>query len=104
MMQSNLKENNYKEDEIDLRKLVSSLIERKFLILGLTAFITVLGYLYSTTLVTNYQATLIVASPSSNAISDLNKLNYVDKTKRRIYANFLANVSTRTVQKEIFLV
>jgi LPS O-antigen subunit length determinant protein (WzzB/FepE family) len=44
MQQSQQEVKNYREDGIDLRLLFNSLVARKFLILGLTAFITAHTY------------------------------------------------------------
>ena len=37
---------NYQEDEIDLKAIVYSLFEKKFLIAGLTGFITIMKQLF----------------------------------------------------------
>ena len=102
-MQSNHEANNYQEHEIDLKAAVSFFIERKFLILGLTACITVLAYLYSTTMMVTYQATLSVKSPSSIMITDINKLIYTSESKRSILSSFLTVVTSQDLQKNVFV-
>ena len=80
MQQSQQEVQNYQEDEIDLKALVFSLIERKFLILGLTAFVTVLAYLYSTTMATVYQANSSFTSPTKSSVVNINKLINTNET------------------------
>jgi LPS O-antigen subunit length determinant protein (WzzB/FepE family) len=101
MEQSKQQVQYYQEDAIDLRVLAYSLFERKFLILGLTAFITVLAYLYSTTIVTSYQANSSFTSPSESEVNKINKLIYTNTNKKMIYSNFLALLASRELQKDV---
>ena len=82
-------------------------IERKFLILGLTAFITILAALYdrhlSSTYTPTYHATSSFTSPSSGSITNLNKQIYLEETKNSIFSSFLTILSSQELQKEVFV-
>ena len=103
MEQSKQEVQNYQEDEIDLRALTYSLFEKKFLIASLTAFITILAVIYSLTLPTKYQATSLFTSAPSSSLVSINKLIYLNETKNSIFASFLTTVSSRELQKNVFL-
>jgi len=103
MQQSQQEVQNYQEDEIDLKALVFSLIERKFLILGLTAFVTVLAYLYSTTMATVYQANSSFTSPTKSSVVNINKLINTNETKNSVFASFLTIVSSQDLHREVFV-
>ena len=126
MQQSQQEVQNYQEDEIDLKALVFSLIERKFLIAGLTGFVTILTILYALTLSPNYQATTSFTSAPSSTIAEMARLTYIDEqpsitknevsgdytlneiaseiiTKNSIFTSFLTSVSSQKLQKNVFL-
>ena len=103
MQQSKQEAQIYQEDEIDLRALFNSLVARRFLIAGLTGFITILALIYSLTLSPIYKATTSFTSAPSSSITALNKLIYLDETKNSIFTSFLSSVSSRILQKKIFL-
>ncbi len=64
MEQSKQEVQYYQEDEIDLRALFNSLVARRFLIAGLTGFVTVLAILYALNLAPTYKASSSFTSPS----------------------------------------
>ena len=103
MKQSSHEANNYQENEIDLKALVYSLLERKFLILGLTAFITVLAALYTTTFTPTYQAKVSISSAPSSSLVQINNLIYTSETKKSILTSFLANVISEKKKKKMSL-
>ena len=103
MQQSIQEVQKYQEDEIDLRALAYSLIERKFLILGLTAFITVLAALYTTTYTPTYQAKVSITSAPSSSLVQINNLIYTSETKKSIFTSFLANVISEDLKKNVFV-
>ena len=103
MEQSKQEVQKYQEDEIDLRALAYSLIERKFLILGLTAFITVLAALYTTTFTPTYQAKVSITSAPSSSLVQINNLIYTSETKKSIFTSFLANVLSEDLKKNVFV-
>ena len=103
MEQSNQEVQKYQEDEIDLRALAYSLIERKFLIVGLTAFITALAALYTTTFTPSYQAKVSISSAPSSSITNLNNLIYSEETKNSIFSSFLSILESQDLQKNVFI-
>ena len=103
MQQSKQEVQYYQEDEIDLKALAYSLIERKFLILGLTAFITVLAALYTATFTPNYQAKVSIVSAPSSSLVQINNLIYTSETKKSIFSEFLTQLSSKELQKIAFV-
>jgi LPS O-antigen subunit length determinant protein (WzzB/FepE family) len=103
MQQSEQEVQIYQEDEINLRALFNSLVVRRFLIAGLTGFITILAIIYSLTLPANYQATSSFTSAPSSSIANINRLIYLNETKNSIFTSFLTSVSSQKLQKNVFL-
>tara|TARA_B100000787_G_scaffold166872_1_gene152730 strand:- start:534 stop:1814 length:1281 start_codon:yes stop_codon:yes gene_type:complete len=103
MKQSSDKGNDYQENTIILRALVFSLIERKFLILGLTAFITILTALYSLTFATTYQLTSSFQQAPKSSITNINKLFYINESKESLFTSFLINLTSQDFQKKVFV-
>jgi len=93
----------YQEDEIDLRALFNSLVARRFLIAGLTGFVTVLAILYALNLVPTYKAVSTFTSPSTISITTINKLGFTSETKESIYSEFLTQLSSKELQKIAFV-
>ena len=105
-MQQNKQEvHNYQEDEIDLSVLFNSLVARKFLIAGLTGFLTVIVILYSfiQTPTPIYKSTSSFTSPSSTSIITINNLNLTTETKDSIFTKFLNKLSSKEFQKLAFI-
>jgi len=103
MEQSQQEVQNYQEDGINLRELVFSLMERKFFIIGLTAFLTILAIQYARTLVPIYQATSSFTSPSTISMTTINKLDLTTRTKDSIFSEFLTLLSSKDLQKLAFI-
>jgi len=93
----------YQEDEIDLRALVYFLFEKKFLIAGLTSFVTVLAILYVLNLAPTYKAISSFTSPSSISLNSINKLHLTSETKDSIFSKFLKKLSSKRFQKIAFV-
>jgi len=102
-MQSEHEANKFQEVEIDLKALVSSLIKRKFLIIALTGFVTIIAFLYTYTLVPSYKATSTFFLPSSLSLTKLNKLLYDAETKESVFSKFLFQLESKEVQKLAFV-
>ena len=94
---------SYQDNEGDLRMIWNSVIEGKFLIFGLTIFVTILALLYSINISTKYQATSVITKTSDISLNGINKLIYVTETKESILSNFLTILSNQSFQKDIFL-
>jgi LPS O-antigen subunit length determinant protein (WzzB/FepE family) len=93
----------HRENTINLRLAVYSLQEKKILIAGLTGFITILALIYSLTFPTTYKASVLFTSAPSNSITNINRLIYIDETKKSIFTSFLSLLSSREIQKNIFI-
>ena len=103
MQQSKQEVHSYQEDEIDLRALFNSLVARRFLIAGLTGFVTVLAILYANNLTPTYKAISSFTSPSSISVTTINKLNLTTETKDSIFSEFLTKLSSKDLQKLAFI-
>jgi len=103
MEQSKQEVQYYQEDEVDLRALFNSLVARRFLIAGLTVFVTVLAILYTSTLTPTYKAISSFTSPSSISVTTLSKLYLSTETKDSIFSKFLTNLSSKELQKIAFV-
>jgi len=105
MQQSKQEVQNYQENEIDLRAILISLVARRFLIAGLTGFVTVLAILYSfiQAPMPVYEATSSFTSPSSISVTTINKLNLTTETKDSIFSKFLTHLSSKSLQKLAFI-
>lgn len=103
MEQDRQNENAYQEREFDLLKLINILLARKFFIVGLTGFITMLSIIYLLNLEPNYKATTSIISPSNSSIIRLNKLELTNETKESIFANYLTTISSQVFQKKVFI-
>ena len=109
MNQSKQEEQIHQEEEIDLRALVYTLFEKKFLIAGLTGFVTVLAILYALNLAPTYKVSSSFTSPSSISITIINKLKLSDQTKESeetkesVFSKFLTQLSSIDLQKKAFV-
>ena len=105
MQQSKQEVHSYQEDEIDLRALFNSLVAKRFLIAGLTGFVTVIVTLYSfiQTPTPIYEATSSFTSPSTISVTTINKLNLTTETKDSIFSEFLTKLSSKDLQKLAFI-
>ena len=103
MPQSNQEIYNSQEHQIDLKALFKSLAAGKFLIAGLTVFVTILAILYVNNLTPSYKATSSFTSPSAISVTAVNKLNLVTETKDSIFSAFLTKLSSKIVQKQAFI-
>jgi len=105
MKQSKQEVQNYQENEIDLKVVFNSLVSRRFLIAGLTGFITILAILYSfiQAPMPVYEATSSFTSPSSISVTTINKLNLTTETKDSIFSKFLTHLSSKSLQKLAFI-
>jgi len=103
MPQSKQEAHIYQEDEIDLRSLFNSLVARRFLIAGLTSFVTVLAILYALNLAPTYKVISSFTSPSTISITTINKLQLANETKESIFSKFLTQLSSKELQKITFV-
>ena len=105
MQQSNQEAHIYQEDEIDLKSLFNSLLAKRFLIAGLTGFVTVLAILYALNVAPTYKASSSFISPSAISVTTINRLNLnlLAETKESIFSTFLTQLSSKELQKIAFV-
>jgi len=105
MQQSKQEVHSYKGDDIDLRALFNCLVAGRFLIAGLTGFGTVIAILYVLMLPPTpiYKATSTFTSPTTMSVISSNRLNLTDQTKVSIFSKFLTHLSSKKLQKEVFV-
>jgi len=103
MQQSDQEIYPYQTDEIDLRALFNSLVARKFLIAGLTGFVTVVAILYALILTPTYQVASSFTSPNQSSVISVNKLGVTAETRESVFSLFLTKLSSRSLQREHFV-
>ena len=102
MQQSNQEIYPYQTDEIDLRKIFNSLIERRFFIFSLTGIITLLAIIYALNLTPTYKSISSFTSPGDSSIISINKLQLTSESKKSIFSNFLTELSSKELQAKVF--
>ena len=103
MPQNKQEVHSYQENEITLRALFISLVERWFLIAGLTGFVTVLAILHALTITPTYLVTSSVLLPSENSIATMNAMGLATETKTSILAKYLNQISSKDLQLKVFI-
>ncbi len=106
MQQKNKEIYPYQNDEIDLRKLFNSLVEKKLFIFSVTVFVTLLAIIYALRITPTYEAVSSFTSPSTSSIININSLNLSNESKESkesVFSNFLTNISSRKLQTKVFL-
>jgi len=101
--------NQYNEDEIDLKQLFMSLIERRRFIVGVTGIVTLIaiGYLLLFASPSQYKVEVSFLKPSLNSVINLNQyslLNETANTDESVFNKFLTNLNSSVLQKEVFIV
>ena len=102
MQQSNYEANTYENEEINLSSLINTIFARKFLIIGITGFVTILALIYSLSIKPLYKTSISFSSAPKSSITNLNKLIYTATTKESIFSDFLTILSSRNLQKKVF--
>ena len=90
------------EDEISLIDIVSLLLRRKKLILGITVIAVSIGLLYAFIQKRVYQVETILSPPSIESIQSFNLKNLQNITEDKVYSNFIETINTRMFRKEFF--
>lgn len=112
MQQDNQQIHPYQSEEIDLKKLFNSLLERKFFIFSLTIFITLLSFLYVNTITPIYKAQASFISSDAISIHTMQAMNLkldspetdnIDILKKLVFAQYLSVLSSRKFQKAVFI-
>ena len=103
MQQINQEPYPYQTDEIDLRKLFNSLVARKLLIFGLTAFVTLLAIIFATNLTPIYKSNALFTAPDNNSMIHINKLQFTKELKDSVFSSFLTTLSSKQFQTKVFL-
>jgi chain length determinant protein (polysaccharide antigen chain regulator) len=103
MQQSDQEIYPYQTDEIDLKVLFNSLVARKFLIAGLTGFVTLFAIIVVLNLTPIYQATSSFTSPSKISIIKINSARVSNESNTSVFTNFLTKLSSEVLQKKVFL-
>ena len=99
----------YYDDEIDLRQLFKSLIERSRFIFTFTGVVTLLaiGYVLSLTAPpTQYKVEATFLKPSESSVFRLNQyslLNETTETAESVFNKFLTTLNSSVLQKQVFI-
>jgi len=103
MPQSKQQAHIYQEDEIDLKSLFNSLVARRFLLAGLTCFVTVLAILYALIVAPTYHVVSSFTSPNQSSVISINRLGMTDVTRKSVFSSFLTQLSSKDLQREVFV-
>ena len=110
----------YRTDQIDLRKLVKSLVERKWFIFGFTGIVTLIAIIYLKNITPTYKAVSLFTSPNEislttlyqmqNSLIEEVKVDYIKispvqelkELKASVFSNFLTILASKKVQFNVF--
>ena len=101
MQQSNQEIYSYPRDEFDLKKILNSLVARKLLIFGLTAFVTLLAIIVLSYFPPIYKAVSSFTSPSDSSIININKLQLTQESRESVFSTFLTALASPDLQKKV---
>ena len=91
-------------DEINIGEIFNFLVSKKFLIAGLTFFVTVIAFIYAFNQTPIYRASSSFTSPTSASIMRINLNAYsVSHSKNSVFTEFLNTLSSNKFQKKVFL-
>ena len=102
MQQNTPEQNYYQEDEIDLKKLIKTLADRKKFIFKFTSAVTILAILYALLVTPTYKTSISFLSPTNDSITLLNKTKLTKYTTESVYKEFLNSFNSRKFQREVF--
>jgi LPS O-antigen subunit length determinant protein (WzzB/FepE family) len=105
MQQNTQEQHYYQEDEIDLKQLFRSLVDRKWFIFGFTGLVTALAIAYALSIPPTYKASISFLSPSKSSVLQLNKIKLTSETSETsetVYRKFLNQVMSSQFQRKIF--
>ena len=107
MQQNNQEIYSYKTNEIDLRKIVKTLKERKWFIFGFTSFVTLHAIVYVLSLTSSpieYIAKTSFLKPTKSSVISLNKSGFLNETDATVYSSFLSNINKKTLNLRDILI
>lgn len=94
----------YQTGEIDLRKLVKSIKDRKWFIFGFTGFVALLTIVYVLSLPPSpYIVKTAVLKPDQISVLKINAVGLMSETRESIHSDFLSNINNKAFQKKIFI-
>ena len=93
---------NY-EGKINLRELLNNFLEKKFLIAGLTIFISAIVMIFLLNLPAKNQSINSFTLPSDASISTINKLNISTEIKASFFSKFLKLLLSKDFQRQVFI-
>ena len=103
MQRSSQEIDTYEEDEINLSKLFGELLAKRNFIFASTVVLTFLAIIYALNIAPTYKAISSFTSPSSSSITNINRLNLTSETKDSVFGKFLTNLSSKDLQKKVFI-
>ena len=112
----------YQDEEMNLRAIITPLMAHKFLIAGLTIFVTGLAIFYTLSMQPIYKVTSSFTSPSLMSVAIVNSIdltsskvfnesapkslisgNILAETKNSLFTQFLTKLSSKDLQKLAFI-
>ena len=90
------------DDEINLADIFAVLLNKAKFIIAVTASIAVAAIIYAFSLSPTYSVSSSFLSPNQSSIIELNKSGFLVETKDSVYQQFIKNMSSNKVQRQIF--
>ena len=116
MQQSNQEIYTNQTDEINLRGIINFFAARKFIIFGITGFVTFLAIIVAFTLTPTYRVVSLFTTPSDSGpyllkawqpdpefVDQMEKLRFVTESNQSVFSNYLTALSSPNLQKKVFL-
>lgn len=91
------------EGPINLRELFNIFLEKKFLIAGLTSFLTAVVLIILFNLPVKNQSISSFTLPSNQSIASINKLNLPSEIINSFFSRFLNQIVSKDFQRKVFI-
>jgi len=92
----------YQDDEINLADIFTVLLNKAKFIIAVTASIAVAAIIYALSLSPTYSVSSSFLSPNQSSIIELNKSGFLVETKDSVYRQFINNILSSKVQRQVF--
>lgn len=92
----------YQDDEINLADIFAVLLNKAKFIIAVTVSITVISIIYVLSLSPTYSVSSSFLSPNQSSIIELNKSGILAETNDSVYRQFINNILSSKVQRQVF--
>jgi len=92
----------YQDDEINLADIFAVLLNKAKFIIAVTVSIAVISIIYVLSLSPTYSVSSSFLSPNQSSIIELNKSGILAETNDSVYRQFINNILSSKVQRQVF--